>query len=126
MGLSINAQENSNGDYVKSVEQMCQIVINRARIPYKRFNLFYSFTKDHKKQTEAIKIIDSFFYDIIRTRKKNITDNGMTYNKENQLKSVFLDLLLKFYEDDTFTLNDVKDEVNSFLFGVSVQVLYKL
>lgn len=118
MGLLINAQENNNGEYVKSIEQMCQIILNRTRIPYKRFDFTYNFTKDYRKQIETIKVIDSFFYDIFKTRRKNITNSRTMCNEENELKPIFLDLLLKFYEGGTFTLNDVRGEVNNFLFGV--------
>nr|WCC58130.1 cytochrome P450 [Pharsalia antennata] len=115
MGTSVDAQENSEGEYVKSLERMCEIVINRSQSPYKRFDFIYRFTEDYRRQTEALKIINCFFCDIIKA-KGQIKDETKK-NRGNNLKIAFLDLLLKFYADDKFTLNDVKDEVNTFLLG---------
>lgn len=118
MGTSVNAQENIEGGYIKSLERMCEIVINRLQAPYKRFDFIYRFTKDYRRQTEALKNIDSFFYDIIKA--KGQTEDGTKKNTDNISKIAFLDLLLKFYEDDKFSLSDVKDEVNTFLLGVNM------
>lgn len=54
MGLSLNAQENNYGRYAKNTEQMYHILINRARISYKKFDFIYNFAKYCRKNHRSI------------------------------------------------------------------------
>ncbi|RZC43063.1 p450 domain containing protein [Asbolus verrucosus] len=57
MGISINAQNNGNPDYVRSVKDMCRIVIERSMSVLQRYGLFYILTKNYYTQRKALRIL---------------------------------------------------------------------
>nr|CAH7760909.1 unnamed protein product [Callosobruchus chinensis] len=96
---------------------MTKIALHRIMSPWKRFDYFYKFTNEYQQQKEALKKIDAFYEEIISNKRKIAAMNSVKQEKEES-KQDFLDQLLQHQENDnTFSDRDIKDEVNTFLFG---------
>ena len=112
MGTKINAQSGQNIAYVESVRNMCKTVIERAFSPIKVFDQLYWLTGDYYKQQKALKILHGFTLNVINSKKDNPVRN-------DEKKTAFLDLLLKFSQkDDVLSISELREEVDTFMFEV--------
>ena len=120
MGTKMNLQSGKNSQYVQSVKQMCRIVIERAFSPLKIYNSTFWLCKDYYLQKKALKVLHGFTTNVISSKKsKPIFDNTK--------RLAFLDLLLKFSRDDNVFSNDeIRQEVDTFMFEVGKQVVLRI
>lgn len=124
MGTTVNAQENSECEYVKAVHNMCRIVVERGFSAMQRINFLYKFTDNYKCEKYSLKILHDYTNSIIQSKKKelalkkfeindNIDDTGI------KKKVAFLDLLLQHQlEYDSLTDKEIREEVDTFVFEV--------
>jgi cytochrome P450 family 4 len=111
MGTKINAQKGDNNEYVHCVKEMCRIVIDRCLSPIKLFRITYWMTKDYYIQKKVLHILHEFTTSVITSKKQ--TKNGRSDDK----KSAFLDLLLKFSQDQNLLSDEeIREEVDTFMF----------
>ncbi|XP_044729324.1 probable cytochrome P450 4d14, partial [Chrysoperla carnea] len=135
MGIDINAQMQSDSEYVTAVRDVCQIVFERifSAIQQSDF-IFYNFTKNGKVFKKSLKILHNLTNKVIEERrqllidsmKNNTTKPNKIINKEviNDLevqekkeKMVFMDVLLKSTIDGKpLTNSDIREEVDTFMF----------
>lgn len=129
MGVSVNAQDNSESDYVKSVKLMCDMVIQRTFSPFKMYDFFYQFTELYRKEQRALKVLHGYTREVIRRRKEDLSKR--TSMKESQdeygrkKRFAFLDLLLE--GDDgkqVFSDDEIQEEVDTLLFEVGIAVKF--
>ena len=99
---------------------MCRIVIERAFSPLKIYNSTFWLCKDYYLQKKALKVLHGFTTNVISSKKsKPIFDNTK--------RLAFLDLLLKFSRDDNVFSNDeIRQEVDTFMFEVGKQVVLRI
>lgn len=123
MGISVNAQIHPSSDYVKSVKEMCRILMERRMSVYKQYDFLYRFTDDYKKEQNALKSLHSFSNSVIKKKKQefkeqNESNQGQTNEFGIKNKKAFLDLLLEFSEreKDPLTTEELREEVDTFIF----------
>nr|XP_022918835.1 uncharacterized protein LOC111427770 [Onthophagus taurus] len=121
MGTKVNAQTNSESSYVKAVREMCRIVIDRTLNPMKAFEFIYVFTKDYRKEKNALKILHGYTDTLIKSKKQELLAN-MGCNKNdlgsNRKRLAFLDLLLLSQIDGKpLTDEEIRQEVDTFMFA---------
>lgn len=120
MDVSINAQENADMAYVRSVKRMGQIIIERTFHPLKMADFTYQFTKTCSEEREALKILHDFTRTVIRKRKDELNEYAAKFN-ENK-KQPFLNLLLQMSDENSdcsLSEDDIQEEVDTFMFEVS-------
>lgn len=124
MGVSINAQDNSESDYVKSVKQLCDVVILRAFSSLKMYDFCYRFTNLYKKEKQALRILHGYTKEVINKRKQELAAKKLDKNTKDELgikkmKFVFLDLLLQGDNGkQVFSDEEIQEEVDTLLFEV--------
>lgn len=125
MGVSVNAQSNSDSDYVQSVKNMCRILIDRAFSPLKQFHFLYQFSKDYKLEMKSLKILHGYTNSVINKRVDELKQKQQTSNQDvdNDVgvkrKKAFLDLLLQSTIDGKpLSKDDIREEVDTFMFEV--------
>lgn len=121
MGVVINAQENEDIPYVRSVKRMGQIVMERIMHPFKRFSFTYQFTKTYADEKECLKILHNFTRGVISKRRKQMKEQTPKQFGLSR-KPAFLDLLLQMTEQNgnyILSDSDVQEEVDTFMFEVS-------
>ena len=126
MGVNINAQEDQQSSYVKSIQGMCEMIIWRVKSPLKNFDVFYYLSSDYRKEKRDLKVLHDFTNSIIEKRKLELehTFSDSPSNHVDEFipkgKFSFLDLLLTTRVDGKpLTQEEIRDEVSTFLFAVS-------
>lgn len=124
MGISVDAQKHPSSEYVKSVKEMCRIVMARAMSVFKQNDFIYRFTRDYSKEQRALKCLHYFSNSVIAKKKQelkqqNTTDDSAITNEFGiRKRKAFLDLLLEFSqkENDPLTDEELREEVDTFVF----------
>lgn len=124
MGVSIDAQEDPDSEYVKSVKEMCRIVAERGNSLIERSDFLYRFTNNYAKERKALNTLHGFTTSVIKKRKQQISHcDSKDEEVENELgikkRKAFLDLLLDFSqkEQDPLTDEELRNEVDTFMFA---------
>lgn len=124
MGTTVNAQENPENEYVEAVKTLCNICISRVYSFWKQNDILFKFTREYKRQTEALKIVHGFTDCVIKQRHAELQSkndiNSNVFDKYGmQNKFVFLDLLLTSTIDGKpLTRKEIREETNTFMFEV--------
>ncbi|KAL3283331.1 hypothetical protein HHI36_006479 [Cryptolaemus montrouzieri] len=122
MGTTLNAQENSECEYVHAVKEMGKIIMNRSFSPAKHYDFFYIFSKDYYKEKAALKILHGFTNSMIQQRRSELKKlNDSTENEKadyyRQRKMTFLEvLLLSHIAGKPLSDKAIREEVDTFLF----------
>ncbi|KAJ8943363.1 hypothetical protein NQ318_002596 [Aromia moschata] len=121
MGVSINAQKNTESEYVVAVKELCRIIIERSFSPIQRLDVLYSFTRNYRIEEKSLKILHNYTNSVIKTRKEELKNKTNEDIEEDQLevrkKRAFLDLLLNATIDGSpLPDNIIREEVDTFMF----------
>ncbi|KAF2893674.1 hypothetical protein ILUMI_12500 [Ignelater luminosus] len=122
MGTSVNAQNDSDSEYVRSVKEMCRIVVDRAFSLAKMSNFLYQFTKDYYKENKALQVLHGYTNSVIVKRREELnsgnSENTMTVDDAGIKKRLaFLDLLLQCTVDGKPLPDEIiREEVDTFMF----------
>lgn len=128
MGTSIEAQKHPTSEYVKSVHEMCRIVLERTFSAVQNFAPLYRLTTNYSKEMKAVDTLHSQTNRVIRTKKEKIsratTENGNLIDEFGirKKRQVFLDMLLSATDEQgqpLLTDEELQQEVDTFLFAVS-------
>ncbi|RXG61450.1 cytochrome P450 4c3 [Armadillidium vulgare] len=131
MGRSINAQDNSNSDYVRAIYDMCTHVVEKQTRPWLQIGLIYKLLGYEKKEKECLKILHGFSYETIKERRKELKllknteqidqvdeqwfDVFPISGKKKRL--AFLDMLLEYADEhEALSDEDIREEVDTFMF----------
>ncbi|XP_063823562.1 cytochrome P450 4d2-like [Ostrinia nubilalis] len=122
MGVSVNAQEDSESEFVKAVEVMSRIASMRMRNPFVAPDVVFNLLPYKADQDKALDILHSQTRKVINARREElknseITDLGADAEIGLKNKHAFLDLLL-LAEVDGKKLSDehIREEVDTFMF----------
>lgn len=128
MGKVINAQSNEGSEYVKAVNRLGELFIERILTPLATIEMFYKMTSNGRDFYRCLNILHSFTRRVIRERKSAlkddfdkgllVNDEGEDIGKSTKTKKPFLDLLLieHFKDDKNITEEDIREEVDTFMF----------
>ncbi|KAJ3655747.1 hypothetical protein Zmor_014862 [Zophobas morio] len=118
MGISINAQDDSGSEYVKSVKEMCRIIMERSLQPLQMLDLTYMLTRNYHMEKKAIRILHDQANSIINKRYQELQKHTKEDNSETKKKKAFLDLLLEATIDgQPLSKVDIREEVDTFMFA---------
>ncbi|XP_055604873.1 cytochrome P450 4d1-like isoform X2 [Uranotaenia lowii] len=122
MGTKVDAQLNSDSEYVRAVKDMAHLIQQRVFNVLARSNLTFRFTRFYKMHENALKVLHGYTDSVIQSRKKELASKASkTENAEDDLgirkKVAFLDMLLETRVDGK-PLDDleVREEVDTFMF----------
>ncbi|CAH0557342.1 unnamed protein product [Brassicogethes aeneus] len=122
MGVSINAQDKKESEYVRSVKEMCRIIVERSFSPIEMFDTLFPLSRNYKIQNQAIKVLHNNTYSVIRQRRKELEESKKQLveiedDVGTKKRMAFLDLLLKATVDNKPLSNeDIREEVDTFMF----------
>ncbi|KAJ8981725.1 hypothetical protein NQ317_003790, partial [Molorchus minor] len=122
MGVTVNAQVNEDSRYVKNIQKICQLFMNRAYSIYKRNDLLYMLSLDYHKEKKVVKELHDVTYSVIDARRKKLEKNKSDEKEVDDTgrknKKAFLDTLLQSTIDGMPLSNeDIRAEVDTFMFG---------
>nr|XP_018916558.1 PREDICTED: cytochrome P450 4C1-like [Bemisia tabaci] len=123
MGLSINAQMNYDGDYVRAINSVNQLILKRIPRAWLWCDFVFKYSPTGRKFYENLRIIHSFTTKVIQERRENfaatrdVAEDTNT-DKGDRRKMAFLDLLLHASQNSETPLTDadLREEVDTFMF----------
>nr|AFH35031.1 cytochrome P450 4C [Portunus trituberculatus] len=123
MGININAQDNSDSEYVNAVYGIGALVQYRQTRPWIQPDLLFRLFGYAKQHDEYLRILHSFSYSAIDNRRKEYQLAKLKDKEEDEdvigkkRRLAFLDLLLNYSETQTSLSNeDIREEVDTFMF----------
>jgi len=120
MGVQLKIQDQENTDYINAVSSMGQLIMERTFNPFKTFDFIYKLTADYRQEMTYVKLLHEVSEGVINKRKKEIEAESEG-NGEKKRKMAFLDLLLKYRDENGQPLSQafIRNEVDTFMFAVS-------
>ncbi|WKY09829.1 hypothetical protein Q1695_002299 [Nippostrongylus brasiliensis] len=112
MGVNIRAQQGQNKEYVHSVKEVCQLLWDRERLPWLWPAPLWALSGKAARLEKALSVVQGFSREVIAKRKKLFE---LEQRDPNQ-KPAFLDLLLEMQQANRLTDDDIRAEVDTFMF----------
>ncbi|GFU27005.1 cytochrome P450 4V2 [Nephila pilipes] len=127
MGVSVNAQDGQNIEYMKAVHEITDSFMYRIIRPWLYSDFIFKWTAYGKRFTANIRRVQEFTRRVIKNKKLNMEvrskckDEGLFPNEvpgHSKKRKAFLELLLEHHlKDSSFTEEDIREEVATFMFG---------
>lgn len=128
MGVNLNSQENHDQEYVQAAKDMCRIIMDRTFSLWKSFDCLFNLSKQGKSQEKVLAILHNFTNSVIDKRRKKATDQLKDVKQDDvgrKRKMAFLDLLLSTnIGGRPLTQEEIRSEVDTFMFAVSYFILF--
>ncbi|KAH8281272.1 hypothetical protein KR018_006165, partial [Drosophila ironensis] len=125
MGVSIDAQNNADSEYVQAVKTISMVLHKRMFNIFYRFDLTYMFTPLARAEKRALAVLHQFTEKIIVQRRQELIKGSATQEAASEAdadvgakrKMAFLDILLQSTIDEKPLTNmDIREEVDTFMF----------
>ncbi|GLH05336.1 Cytochrome P450 4C1, partial [Gryllus bimaculatus] len=121
MGVRVNAQTNSNSPYVKAVNDISTIIIERALRPWELSSFIFRFSKLGRRHQQCLDVLHGTTDKVIQERKAELDklSEGKTLDVDElgrRRRVAFLDLLLLIARDGSLSDADIREEVDTFMF----------
>ena len=117
MGVELEAQlRNPDSlEYVANRDKVAFLIANRFRSVWLYGDIiYYNFIPDGRKERKLVKKMHEFTEKVILQRWKELQQNFQQFL--NRKKNSFLDLLLLGQRDNNLTFDDIREEVDTFMF----------
>ncbi|XP_071042489.1 cytochrome P450 4V2-like isoform X2 [Parasteatoda tepidariorum] len=125
MGVRINAQMGESKEYVNAIHEIGAIFLVRILKPWLYPDFIFRITSSGRQFYKNVDLVHSFTKKVINKKKsemiennkllKNITNDGISNAKRHR---AFLELLLEHHiKDPSFTEEDIREEVDNFMFA---------
>ncbi|XP_069141932.1 cytochrome P450 4F6-like [Argopecten irradians] len=111
-------QKHENHPYVEAVHEISRLTMERVRKPWHFLSWkLFTMSANGKQYVKYVEYMHRFADEVIVKRKREVADDPSLLQKKRKLD--FLDILLTARDDSGSGLTDkeIKDEVNTFMFG---------
>ncbi|PIO64768.1 hypothetical protein TELCIR_13592 [Teladorsagia circumcincta] len=112
MGVNIRAQSGQNKSYVRSVKEVCELLWDRERLPWLWPTPLWILSGKATRLQKALSTVQNFTREVIAKRKKVFE----LEERDSRKKPAFLDLLLEMQQANRLTDDDIREEVDTFMF----------
>lgn len=128
MGYRLNAQNNRESDYVRAIQVVGEIFNRRMESPLYWIETIFRLSAAGKEFYRNLAVLHKFTRKVIAERKaemekKPVECQSSGYGEEDggprcKTRQLFLDILLKEHikDPETFTEDDIREEVDTFMF----------
>jgi len=124
MGVQVNAQKNSDSEYVRAVQGVADIVMRRTFSPWFHLDFLFRPTPLAKEQAKYLSTLHDMTDSVIKTRKDGYLrqkTNTQTIAERNDIgakkRLAFLDLLIEAQQDGaSISDKEIREEVDTFMF----------
>ncbi|XP_023225516.1 cytochrome P450 4C1-like isoform X2 [Centruroides sculpturatus] len=127
MGVEINAQQNEESEYVKSIGKIQELIFRRMMYPWLWSDFVFNLTTSGREFNRLVNIVHNFTRKVITEKKKIFQQTAyeveIQSEKENiyfksKKRMAFLDLLLYYhFKEKSLTEVDIREEVDTFMFA---------
>lgn len=113
MGIQLNTLRNPDQDYIKAVDTYNYYVFFRGAFPIYLNKWIWKLSGYEKLQNEALRVLKSTSSDVIKKRVQ-LLEQGFDEVKK---RPDFLDILLVAQKEGRMSFEEMRQEVDSFLFA---------
>jgi len=122
MGVTVNAQTDSESEYVKAVKEISGIIFWRMHHFLARDNWYWNLTSQKRQHDQLTKKIHKFTESVIENRRQEKTRNDVNQNQDDEFgikrRKALLDILLDSkINGETLSTRDIQEEVDNFMFA---------
>lgn len=119
MGQRIDAQSHPDGEYIKAVYTISEIVMERSMVPWLYNDFVFNLTSNGRKHAALLKTLHGFTDSVIKERMQEMRhspDSGS--DSESKSREPFMDTLIRehFRDPAAFTESNIREEVDTFMF----------
>ncbi|KAI6184265.1 hypothetical protein M3Y97_00577600 [Aphelenchoides bicaudatus] len=115
MGVKVDAQLNHNHPYVLAVKKLNKLSFAYGRMPWLWLSPIWALSGFKTEYEKNLKLVTDFTKNVIADRRHDFELDVET-SEYNHKKSVFLDLLLNMQKEGDLTDEDIRNEVDTFMF----------
>ncbi|KAJ4450385.1 hypothetical protein ANN_01806 [Periplaneta americana] len=124
MGVTLNAQRGENTEYVKAVDSMGNIFIQRLPKPWIYPDFIFSLTSRGKEQKRCLSILHGLSTSVVKARKEQMQNSKFQTSEDSaedqcgiKRRLALLDLMLEASDDGIkLTDEEIREEVDTFMF----------
>lgn len=126
LGMSNNSTI-SYSQYASSLQRVTNLLVHQMFTPYLWNHSIFGLTKYGREMKKHTSIMKTFIDSVVDERKRQLTsemelvenclNNNLTMDKVERSQLLLLDCLLKAHFDGQLTLDEVKNEINTFTFA---------
>ncbi|KIH65680.1 unspecific monooxygenase [Ancylostoma duodenale] len=113
MGCHVSSQENHNHPYVTSVQRMNELAFLHERMPWMWIQAIWYASTYGLEYDRHLKILTDFTRKVI---DEKVAERKETNPLETGRKKAFLDLLLDVQAEGNLSYEDIREEVDTFMF----------
>ncbi|XP_050086156.1 cytochrome P450 4d10-like [Anopheles aquasalis] len=127
MGVTMNAQLNSESGYVRAVKEMTSLIQDRFYDFLLRYEFFFRFSANRRRQLKALKVLHGYTNRVVITKREELAKKSATTEPTRmdgdaevgtKKRMAFLEMLLQSTIDgEPLTDLEIRDEVNTFMLG---------
>uniref|UniRef100_A0A0A9ZBI9 Cytochrome P450 4C1 n=1 Tax=Lygus hesperus TaxID=30085 RepID=A0A0A9ZBI9_LYGHE len=120
MGIELDDDDARCKEYINTVKSTLEEAINRVMNPLLKADFVYNLTPAGRRYNKYVEILHSFTEKVIKEKKAAFAEqkaSGATDYSEIEGKKVFLDLLISLAEKENLSDEDIREEVDAFMFG---------
>ncbi|GIY72255.1 cytochrome P450 4C1 [Caerostris extrusa] len=124
MGIRIKAQSDENNEYAKAVHELCGDIYQRGIRPYLYPEIIFNLTSYGRRSNANLRLVHGLTRKVIKEKKEEMLasrekgfETATPPPEERKMRKVFLELLLELHlNDPSFTEEDIREEVDTFMF----------
>ncbi|KAI6169986.1 CYtochrome P450 family [Aphelenchoides bicaudatus] len=113
MGIQVNSLQNPDQEYIKAVDTYNSLVFFRGAVPIYLNKWIWKLSGWEKVQNDALKVLKTTSTSVIKKRIE-LLQSGLD---EMKTKRDFLDILLVAHKEGRMNFEQMRQEVDSFLFA---------
>ena len=112
MGVCMDIQNKRHSEYLACIEDTVRIMQLRQALPWYMNDIMFKLFPIEKKLRNVLKVLKDFTKDVVNEKASRIQNISAEKNR-----TAFLDLLLSYkVEDQSLSLEDITEEVDTFMF----------
>jgi cytochrome P450 family 4 subfamily V len=127
MGKHVNAQANSDSEYVKAIYKISELIMERIKQPWTWPDFLFRLTSRGREHDRLLKVLHSFTNEVIIERTEQLEQQIKAGNTVASMadkptaiggrkRLAFLDMLLYAAQTNSLTSEDIREEVDTFMF----------
>ncbi|EFP12757.1 CRE-CYP-37B1 protein [Caenorhabditis remanei] len=116
MGASVNAQNNHDHPYVKSVHRLSEIAFLWIIYPWLKLKPLWYLTGYGSEYDRHLKVVTDFTKNVIEEKWEEYQQFQLGTEKKDKRSMAFLDLLLQLRSEGLMNEEDIREEVDTFMF----------
>ncbi|XP_064459097.1 cytochrome P450 4V2-like, partial [Ornithodoros turicata] len=118
MGVKVHAQATAEGvpGYARDIEVATRLFIKRCLRPWAWMDMVYQLTKDGVTSSKLMRRLHDFTNSVVERKMRNMEDCSPRTGKGG-VRLAFLDLLTSHHRKGALSIEDVRQEVDTFMFA---------